>query len=177
MEKMIDRTVTWIGSLFMAFAAAFTNNADAVGFALILAGGLVLADYLTGIAASIYEGKKIVSKRMRWSFAKLVVYIVSIVGTLCTGILLHLIEQFIEPETTRSGVLIFTLTCVKFEAYIIAWVETVSNVENVRRIFTKNLFLKYVHWILSVEIVKKIPKLSEFLKEKETKNLNDQDNG
>lgn len=176
MEKIVDRSVTWIGSLFMAFAAAFANNADAVGFALILAGILVFFDYLTGIAASLYEGKKIVSKRMRWSFAKLVVYVISIVGTLITGILLHLIEQIINPDSIQTGILIFTLTCIKIEAYIITWIETVSNVENLRRIFNKSLFLKYVHWILSVEIVKKIPKLSEFLKEKENKNLNDQDN-
>lgn len=166
MEKCADRFVTWVVSLILTFTATFTNNADAVGFALILAGGLVVADYLTGIAASLYEGKKIVSKRMRWSFAKLVVYIVSVVGTLFIGVLLHLIELLIEPGTTQTGILIFTLTAIKFEAYIIAWVETVSNIENLRRIFPKSLFLKYLHWILSVEIVKKIPKFTEFLKEK-----------
>lgn len=169
MEKIADRFVTWIASLGLTFTAAFTNNADAVGFALILAGGLVMADYVTGITASLYEGKKIVSKRMRWSFAKLVIYVVSVVGTLFTGVLLHLIECLIYPDVTQTGILIFTLTAIKIESYIIAWVETVSNIENVRRIFPKNLFLKYLHWILSVEIVKKIPKFTEFLKEKGNK--------
>ncbi|WP_165026831.1 phage holin family protein [Dysgonomonas sp. ZJ279] len=166
MVKIFDKCLTWCYSLLLALAASFTQNFDAVGFALLLAGGLVVADYMTGIVASLYEGKGIESHRLRWSFAKLMVYAVSLVATLATGVLLHLIEQVISPDVHRTNILLFTLACVKYEAYIIAWIETVSNIENARRIFSNNIFLKYIHWILSVEIVKKIPRFAEFLKEK-----------
>lgn len=166
MIKVADRFFSWVWSLLLALLAAFSDNADAVGFAIILAAALVVADYITGIAASLYEGKGIVSKRMRWSFAKLTIYIITIIGTMFIGVLLHLIQVIIEPETTKTSVLIATLTILKFEAYVIAWIELLSNIENALRIFPKNIFLKFLHWILSVEAVKKIPKLAEFLKEK-----------
>ncbi len=165
MERLLDRTVTWIASLAMAFMAVFTNNADAVGLAIMLSLLLVVLDFCTGIMASLCEGKSISSKRIRWSFAKTVVYAASLVLTLAIGVSLHMIEGF-STEPTKTTLAI-TLTIVKFEAYVIAYIEVLSNIENLRRIFPNNLFLKYIHWILSVEIIKKIPKFSEFLKERE----------
>lgn len=165
MGKIVDRTVTWVASLIMAFAALFTNNADAVGFAIMLSLVLVILDFCTGVLASLHEGKSISSKRIRWSFAKIVVYAASLVLTLAIGASLHLIEEIgaVPKETTLAA----TLTIVKFESYVIAYTEVLSNIENMRRLFPNNLFIKYLHWILSVEVIKKIPKLSEFLKERD----------
>lgn len=167
MDKLLDKTITWIISLIMAFTAVFTNNADAIGFSMLLSLGLVILDFFTGLGASFCEGKSIQSKRLRWSFAKTLVYGGVLIFTLAIGVILHLIAELANTEKTSITTLITTLTIVKLETYVISYIEVLSNVENLRRIFPNNVFLKYLHWILSVEIIKKIPKYSEFLKERE----------
>lgn len=167
MDKLLDKTITWIISLIMAFTAVFTNNADAIGFSMLLSLGLVILDFFTGLGASFCEGKSIQSKRLRWSFAKTLVYGGVLIFTLAIGVILHLIAELANTEKTNMTTLVTTLTIVKLETYVISYIEVLSNVENLRRIFPNNVFLKYLHWILSVEIIKKIPKYSEFLKERE----------
>lgn len=167
MDKLLDKTVTWVASLIMAFTAVFTNNADAVGFGILLSLGLVVLDFFTGLGASFCEGKSIESKRLRWSFAKTLVYAGALVFTLAIGVILHLMEDLANMEEVSMTTLVVTLTIVKMETYVISYIEVLSNIENLRRIFPNNVFLKYLHWILSVEIIKKIPKYSEFLKERE----------
>lgn len=167
MDKLLDKTITWIISLIMAFTAVFTNNADAIGFSMLLSLGLVILDFFTGLGASFCEGKSIQSKRLRWSFAKTLVYGGVLIFTLAIGVILHLIAELANTEKTSMTTLVTTLTIVKLETYVISYIEVLSNVENLRRIFPNNVFLKYLHWILSVEIIKKIPKYSEFLKERE----------
>lgn len=175
---MMEKVIAWLYSLLLAFIAVMTENMTAVIFACALAISLVVVDFITGIAASLFrEGGKIESKKLRWSFAKAFVYVIVVVGTLAIGVFLHLIETFITPSNERTTILFLTLTCVKYEAFVVAWIESVSNVENLMRLFPGNKLLKYVHFVLSVDFIKKIPKLADSLKEKETKNLNDQNNG
>lgn len=167
---MLDKLITYLINLLLAMVAVYTQNVDAVIFSLVLAFVLVGIDFLTGVSASLWvDGVGIKSKRLRWSFVKTLVYTLVMLSTLGIGVFLHLIDDFISPTPHRSDILTATLVCVKYEAYVAAWVEVVSILENLLRMFPDNRFLKYIHYIVAVEFVKKIPKLTEVLKDKTEK--------
>lgn len=166
----MDKLITYLLGLLVAFAALYSQNVTAVVVACALALSMVVIDFMTGVAASkIADGVGIRSKRLRWSFAKMCVYAVVIAATLAVGIFLHIIDDFINHSPYRSDILTFTLLCVKYEAYVVAWIETVSNLENLLRIWPDNKFLKYIHFVVSVDFIKKIPRLADALKEKDNK--------
>ncbi len=166
----MDKLLTYLYSLLLIFIAAYSQNMQTVVVACTLALLLVVIDFGTGVAASkIVDGIGIKSKKLRWSFAKLVVYVSAIAATLAVGIFLHMIDVFISPTSGRSDILTLTLIAVKYEAYVVAWIEIVSNLENLLRIWPDNKFLKYLHFVVSVDFIKKIPRLTDALKEKEVK--------
>ncbi len=167
---MTDKILTYIINLALGFIAIYSQNMTAVIVACALALALVVIDFLTGVSASkIVDHQGIKSKKLRWSFAKLCVYVVVIAATLAIGIFLHLIDSVISPTNGRSDILTLTLIAVKYEAYVVAWIEVVSNLENLLRIWPDNKFLKYIHFVVSVDFIKKIPRLADALKENDKK--------
>lgn len=167
---MWNRLLTYFINILLGFLAVYTQNMAAVVVACILAISLVVIDFITGVSASWFvDHRGIESKKLRWSFAKLLVYVMVIMATLAIGIFLHLIDNFITPTPGRSDILTLTLVCVKYEAYVVAWVEIVSNIENCLRIWPDNKLLKYIHFVVSVDFIKKIPNLANALKENGSK--------
>jgi hypothetical protein len=59
------------------------------------------------------------------------------------------------------------LSVVKIEVWCIVYIEGLSIVENLLVLFPHDRFLKFVHWLLSVEFLKYVPLLNSFLKEKD----------
>lgn len=167
---MTDKILTFLINLALGFIAIYSQNMQTVVVACALALLLVVVDFGTGVAASkVVDGIGIKSKKLRWSFAKLVVYVSAIAATLAVGIFLHMIDIFISPTLGRSDILMLTLIAVKYEAYVVAWIEVVSNLENLLRIWPDNKFLKYIHFVVSVDFIKKIPRLADALKENDKK--------
>lgn len=169
----LDRFLAWLYSLFILLISSLGLTVDTATIACGIALLLVLVDFITGVIASKHEGQKIKvrSKRMRWSCAKIAVYAGVIAFTIIIGTGLHSIEVTINPEVLQTDTLEATLYCVRVEAYFFIWIETVSIIENLRRRLPNMEFLKIIHYIVAVEFVKRIPKLSAYLKEKDSKNV------
>lgn len=176
---MIDKILAWFYSLSILMFSGIAPSVGGVVIAIFIAMILVSVDFITGIFASKREGRaiKIRSKRMRWSMAKLLVYSGCIAFTLFIGMCLNAMELSLGADSCEeTRVMIFMLYCVRVEAYFICWIEIVSIIENMRRRYPTNLFLKFLHYIVAVEFVKKIPKLENFLKEEDIKPYNYEDN-
>lgn len=170
--ETIERLFAWLYSLMILIFSGASVSVGGAVIAIFIAVILVGIDFVTGVYASKREGRsiKIRSRRMRWSLAKILVYSGCISLTLLIGMLLNGMEIALgATEEQKTGALIFALYCVRVEAYFICWIETVSIIENLRRRFPDNMFLKFLHYIVAVEFVKKIPKLETFLKEKDVK--------
>lgn len=171
-----DKIFAWLWSILILIFSGIETSQKTIGIVFVLALGLVLTDFITGSSASFVEryranqdGITLKSRRMRWSFAKLAEYCLVIAITLLIGHSLSALEASIGGD--GAGTLLTTLFCVKVEAWIICWIEAVSIVENLRRIFRKSMFLEIIHYMLAVEFVKKIPKLSDFFKERDKKGV------
>jgi hypothetical protein len=59
------------------------------------------------------------------------------------------------------------LAVAKIEVWCIVYIEGLSIIENLLELFPGDKFLKFLHYLLSVEFLKYVPVLSNFLKEKE----------
>jgi hypothetical protein len=59
------------------------------------------------------------------------------------------------------------ISTVKVEAWCIVYIEGLSIVENLLAVFPNDRFLMFLHWLLSVEFLKRVPLLGSFLKEKD----------
>jgi phage-related holin len=129
-----------------------------LGFLFKLVLILFIIDFVTGIIKSVKLNKalKIRSKRLRWSFVKMLVYmfVMALTFYVCGSMQL-------DSE--------ITLSVVKLEAWCIVYIEGLSIVENLKLIFPDDKFLKFIHYALSVEFLKYVPILSSFIKEKEEK--------
>lgn len=169
----IMKFVTWSYSVLILAGSAVKLSVGGVLIAMFIAVCLVAVDFVTGVFASKREGRaiKIRSKRMRWSLAKILVYSGCLLLTILVGLGLHAMEIILSNGINKveTNVLIFTLYCVRVEAYFICWIESVSIIENLRRRFPDNMLLKFLHYIIAVEFIKKIPKLENFLKESDIK--------
>ena len=137
---------------FLFFAGAVTAYmSDFIGIVLLFL-ILFVTDFVTGCLASFMTGNKIESYRLRWSFVKTFCYFGTFVFTVFTGVCINKLSFFI-------GI-------VKLEVYVALWIEAVSIMENLIKIFPKVIFLEYIHFMISTEWVKKISGLTNFLKEK-----------
>ena len=90
---------------------------------LFLVGLFVVADFITGIFASINEGDKFTSKKARNTVEKLAVYGVCI-------LIAKSIQSFFFPE----------LPAMKMVSSLIAFIELKSIDENVKRLTGKSIF-------------------------------------
>ena len=123
---------------------------------------LFIADFITGIAASLKEGQSLKSSKARWSFVKMMVY------------LLALMLVFIVCE--RMGISRDTTTNIaKVVVWMIIYVEGLSVVENFSRIIPNNKVISFLHYMLSVEFLKYVPFIAGFLKEDKEK-ISDKEN-
>jgi hypothetical protein len=59
------------------------------------------------------------------------------------------------------------LSVVKVEVWCVVYIEGLSIVENLQAVFVHDRFLRFLHYLLSVEFLKYVPVLNGFLKEKE----------
>jgi phage-related holin len=122
---------------------------------LVLVTALFVADFLTGIVKSrkLYGCWSLQSKRLRWSFVKMFVYmaVMALTFGVCEAMML----------SRGTG-----LAVVKIEVWCIVYVEGLSIIENLLTLFPDDKFLKFLHYLLSVEFLKYVPVLNDFLKEK-----------
>lgn len=151
MEKLLHILVSWLAFAIGALSA-YTHNLIGI-FLLFFV--LFLSDFITGIIASFKKGHSFSSSRARWSFAKTFCYLGTFSIIIFIGICVNQLEFFI-------GVL-------KVTVYAAIWFEGVSNIENLLVFWPQNRFLKFIHYLLAVEWVKKIPGLADFLKEEKYK--------
>jgi phage-related holin len=146
--------VIWKHLLFAAgcLAACF----EPVGFLLRLVAVLFFVDFLSGILKSRKRCGcwTLRSKRLRWSFVKMFVYmcVMSLTFYVCEAMQL-------ARETA--------LAAVKIQVWCIVYIEGLSIVENLHILFPNDKFLAFIHYLLSVEFLKYIPVLNNFLKEKD----------
>jgi hypothetical protein len=118
---------------------------------------LFCLDFVTGVWKSVkVTGKwEIKSKRLRWSFVKMFVYLALVAFS-------FLICEFMRlPVETAISV-------SKIEVWAIVYVEGLSIVENLLVIYPSDKFLKFLHYLLAVEFLKFIPVFGKFLKEKDS---------
>jgi len=120
-------------------------------FVLVI--GIFVADFFTGWAKSIVITKKIglLSKKLRWSFVKMVVYLALIAFTfyICSAM-----------EVDWKG-------AVKIEVWWIIYTEGLSIVENLMVVFPHFSLLRFLHYLLAIEFLKVMPMIANYLKEKE----------
>jgi hypothetical protein len=123
---------------------------------LILVVALFTFDFVTGVIKSVkVTGRlSLKSKRLRWSFVKMFVYMSVMAVTF------YVCEAMQLTDSTAISV-------VKVEVWMIVYIEGLSIVENLKIIFTGDKFLNFLHYMLSVEFLKYIPFVSKFLKEEE----------
>jgi hypothetical protein len=113
-------------------------------------------DFLTGYGKNVYLRHQwcLCSKKLRWSFVKMFVYIFLM-------LLIFLIAEKMGISTEMS------VYAVKVAMWMVIYVEGLSIVENLGEIWPDDRVLKFLHFLLSVEFVDRIPLLYNFLKEKE----------
>jgi phage-related holin len=117
---------------------------------------LFVIDFLTGVAKSVKITKTFAlkSKKLRWSFVKMAVYLVVMALTYVVCRM-----EGLSVETCISA--------VKVEAWCVVYIEGLSIVENLIALFPNDKFLMFLHYLLSVEFLKYVPMLNSFLKEKD----------
>ncbi|MDR0602762.1 MAG: phage holin family protein [Bacteroidales bacterium] len=123
---------------------------------LILVAALFIFDFITGVLKSVkLTGTlSLKSKKLRWSFVKMFVYMTVM------AITFYVCEAMKLSKDTSISV-------VKIEVWMIVYIEGLSIVENLKTIFKDDKFLNFLHYMLSVEFLKYIPFVSKFLKENE----------
>jgi len=151
MEKLLHIIVSWLAFAIGALSV-YTQNLIGI---FILFFVFFLSDFITGLIASFKKGHSFYSSRARWAFAKSLCYLGSFAIIILIGVAIDELSFFI-------GVL-------KITVFAAIWFESVSNIENLLVLFPQNRFLKFVHYLLAVEWVKKIPGLADFLKEEKYK--------
>ncbi|MDR3244808.1 MAG: phage holin family protein [Prevotellaceae bacterium] len=123
---------------------------------IVLVVMLFFADFITGVWKSVKVNRtwEIKSKRLRWSFVKMFVYLALVA-------LSFLICGYMQlaPETAVS--------ISKVQVWAIVYVEGLSIVENLLVIYPNDKFLKFLHYLLAVEFLKFIPVFGKFLKEED----------
>lgn len=144
---------------FVFLAGCAAAYLEPIKLLIILVILLFCLDFVTGVWKSVKVNRswKIKSKRLRWSFVKMFVYLALIAFS-------FMICEFmrLSPETAIS--------VSKIEVWAIIYVEGLSIVENLLVIFPGDKFLRFLHYLLSVEFLKFIPVFSRFLKEEEVSN-------
>ncbi|MDR1121807.1 MAG: phage holin family protein [Dysgonamonadaceae bacterium] len=126
---------------------------------LMLVCGLFVVDFITGVLKShkVNRTWALKSKKLRWSFVKMFVYLAIMALTFAVCEMMAL--------SVDTG-----LTVVKMEVWCIVYIEGLSIIENLLILFPGDRFLKFLHYLLSVEFLKYVPVLSNFLKEREDEN-------
>jgi phage-related holin len=123
---------------------------------LFLVLALFFLDFVTGVIKSRKINRKwsLTSRKLRWSFVKMFVYMAVM------AITFHVCEAMqLDKETA--------LLAVKIEVWCIVYIEGLSIVENLQILLPDDRFLKFLHYLLSVEFLKYVPLLNDFLKEKD----------
>ena len=151
LNKIAHYLISW--SLFAVGALVSYAN-ELIGIFTLFC-FFFLLDFFTGLFASWRTGQKFTSAKARWSFAKSFCYL----GTFAVLI-------FIGITINQLPALISALKVVVWAAI---WFEACSNTENIEKIFPENRFIRFLHYVLAVEWVSKIPFMSNFLKEEKTK--------
>jgi hypothetical protein len=119
---------------------------------LVLVLVLFSCDLVTGLWKALKGGQRVESRKLRWSFGKLLSYLVVMALTFFTC------EAMGLDDATAISV-------VKVEVWCVVYVEGLSIVENLRALNPRNDFLGYLHYLLSVEFLKVIPRLSSYFKQ------------
>jgi phage-related holin len=155
-EKM-NAAIKYLLFLAGSIAAYF----EPIKFLLVLVAALFILDFITGVIKSrkINKTWALKSKKLRWSFVKMFVY-------MCVMALTFFVCNVMQVEKPVS------LSVVKVEVWCIVYIEGLSIVENLLVLFPDDKFLKFLHYLLSVEFLKHVPMLSNFLKEKEDEQIN-----
>jgi phage-related holin len=141
--------------IFFIFGCTMTYFEPMRGL-LVLVLVLFIVDFVTGVLKSrkVYHSWTLKSRKLRWSFVKMLVYmfVMALTFYVCEA-------MYLEKETV--------IGIVKIQAWCIIYIEGLSIVENLLAVFSEDKFLKFLHYALSVEFLKYIPILSNFIKEKE----------
>ncbi|GHT04226.1 hypothetical protein AGMMS49525_10350 [Bacteroidia bacterium] len=159
-NSIIQQLFAWFAFAFGSIGAYFSPTQDMIVLVIIL----YFVDFATGYAAYIKTTGKLgfVSKRLRWSLVKLLVYLAIIV---CVYVIYDRLEvdKYIEFQKV-SAIIMW--------AYV--YIEGLSIVENAQKISPEDKFLKFLHYLLSVKVLAVIPFISNMLKEYEENNNNKQ---
>jgi phage-related holin len=144
--------VIWKYLLFVA--GCVSAYFEPVGFLLQLVLTLFVVDFITGVIKSrkLCGVWRLKSKRLRWSFVKMFVY-------MCVMALTFYVCEAMQLSPDMA------LSVVKVEAWCIVYIEGLSIVENLLVVFPKDRFLRFMRYLLSVEFLKYVPVLNGFLKE------------
>lgn len=156
-DKVLPIIYSW---LIYLVGAILAYSHELLGVAILFV-FFFLSDFVTGFLASLKQGKGFQSSKARWSFAKSFCYLGTFAVIVFLGITLKKVETF--------------MNILNVAVWSATWFECVSNLENLLILFPDNRFLKFMHYILAVKWVKKIPGLSDFLKEEKTKENKDKD--
>jgi phage-related holin len=148
MNTFIKYLVFFIGAI-----AAYFEPINAL---LTLVATLFILDFITGVIKSrkVNNTWQLKSKKLRWSFVKMFVYMCVMALTF------YVCEAMRLSDDTAVSI-------VKVEVWMIVYIEGLSIVENLRTLFPNDKFLNFMHYLLSVEFLKFIPIVSKFLKENE----------
>lgn len=145
--------------LLFAWGLVMAQMQEIIGVLVIFLVFLAL-DLITGISASLVEGKKIESRKIRWSFIKTISYLGTFLMTLLIGVAINKMDA-VE--------IIF-----KTELYFALWTEAVSNLENMVRIAPQFKLWPFLLHMMNFEWVKLVPGLSNYLKKVDERNVTPQ---
>lgn len=118
-----------------------------------------ITDFVTGVWASFKEGKTFRSSLARWSFVKLLVYLghATLVFFVCDN-------MGISKDTA--------VNVVKVIIWAVIYVEGLSVNENLLRIYPESKFIRFMHYLLSVEFLRYMPIMANYFKDSEKDKFN-----
>lgn len=151
LSKLFSLLFSWT---VYVIGAILSYNFELIGISFLFIFFFII-DFITGFLASLKQGKGFQSSKARWSFAKAFCYF----GTFAVIVFLGLTLKKME----------FMMNVLNVAVWSATWFECISNLENLLILFPENRYLKFIHYILAVDWVKKIPGLSDFLKEEKNK--------
>ena len=137
----------------VSLGGLMTYRLDIIG-AGILFGAFFTLDFVTGCMASFCKGEEIVSYKLRWSFVKTACYLGTFSLTLFIGVCFQKLD------------VVFPF--LKIELYAATYIECLSILENLLTIYPQNLYLKWLHYMLSAKWVKWIVGMKKMMKEHKT---------
>lgn len=146
---MIKNTLVTIASLLAAYLAPLTDVVFVIFYVFLI-------NFVAGLIASIVvDDERFSVKKFFHCVIETMVYFVIVVSVYVVG----------EKMGNREG----AMQCISGVTYAIIYFYTANVLRNLTQLFPANMTIKFLYYIVSLEVVKKVPYLHRFLEKEQLK--------